>query len=256
LPIIQLPKKPFNNLIEYAKVWISIKRTSYDLVINGDKDSSSGRLLTQISKAPFKIFGEVDDALQSKFSDYDHISKYPVYNLRHYLNKLGVDENKAPMPLLDIKLSDSEIGEGKKILEGIVKNDKKTICIYTNATGDKCYSEDWWETFYGRLLKEYPNYNIVEMLPIENISKINFKAPSFYSKDIREMAGIIKNTSIFIAADNGVMHLASASLTPTLGFFSVTSMEKYGPYGNGSIALNTSDTDIDDWFKELHKILN
>ena len=57
------------------------------------------------------------------------------------------------------------------------------------------------------------------MLPIENISKINFKAPHFYSKDIREMAAIIRNTDIFISADNGVMHLASASLTPVVGFF-------------------------------------
>ena len=93
------------------------------------------------------------------------------------------------------------------------------------------------------------------MLPIENISKINFKAPNFYSKDIREMGAIIKNTSIFIAADNGVMHLASASLTPTVGFFSITNENIYAPYGNGSIALNTNKTAIDDWFKAIKNIL-
>ncbi|MGE5944204.1 MAG: glycosyltransferase family 9 protein, partial [Flavobacteriales bacterium] len=52
--IIQLPKKPFNHLWTYAKGWISIKQKTYDLVINGDKNSSSGRLLTQISKAKLK----------------------------------------------------------------------------------------------------------------------------------------------------------------------------------------------------------
>lgn len=253
--IIQLPKKPFSNLVTYAKGWVSIKNTQYDLVINGDKNSSSGRLLTQISKAKFKIFGHPYEEIKSKYDDYEHISKYPVYNLRHYLKKLGLPENNAPIPLLDIKLKESEIATGKKILDEIIKNEKKTICLYTNATGDKCYSEDWWITFYTRLQNEYPEYNIIEMLPIENISKINFKAPHFYSKDIREMAAIIKNTSIFIAADNGVMHLASASLTPTVGFFSVTSTYLYAPHGNGSIALNTNESSIDDWFKAISKIL-
>ncbi len=61
------------------------------------------------------------------------------------------------------------------------------------------------------------------------------------------MGAIIKNTSVFIAADNGVMHLASASLTPTVGFFSVTNLNIYMPYGNGSVALNTNTTNIEDW---------
>ncbi|SFZ91563.1 ADP-heptose:LPS heptosyltransferase [Flaviramulus basaltis] len=253
--IIQLPKKPFNNLFKYAKDWISIKSTHYDLVINGDKDSSSGRLLTQISKATFKVFGDVHEDIQATFPDYKHISKYPIYNLRRYLVKLGFNENTSPLPLLNIKLNTEEITQGKIILDDIIKNNKKTICIYTNATGDKCYSEDWWETFYSRLKIEYPEYNIIEMLPIENISKINFKAPHFYSKDIREMGAIINNTAIFIAADNGVMHLASASLTPTIGFFSITDTNIYEPYGNGSIALNTNESNIEDWIQSINKIL-
>ena len=253
--IIQLPKKPFNHLIKYALAWVSIRSFTYDLVINGDKDSSSGRLLTQISNATFKVFGDVHDDVQKQYPDYKHISKYPIYNLRRYLEQLGFKKNNSDLPVLNIKLDSDEILNGKKILDTITKNSKKIICIYTNATGDKCYSETWWNTFYTRLLKEYPDYNIIEMLPIENISKINFKAPNFYSKDIREMGAIIKNTCVFIAADNGVMHLASASLTPTVGFFSVTDANIYAPYGNGSIALNTNNTSIDYWIKSIDSIL-
>lgn len=254
--IIQLPKKPFNHLLKYAMGWISIKKTKYDLVINGDKNSSSGRLLTQLSMSTIKVFGDVHEEIQKKYPDYEHISKYPVYNLRHHLEKLGFGECHKAMPVLDIKLDENEISEGGKLLHKIIKNNNKTICIYTNATGEKCYSENWWKTFYERLLKEFPHYNIIEMLPIENISKINFKAPHFYSKDIREMGAIIKNTSVFIAADNGVMHLASATLTPTVGFFSVTDPNVYAPYGNGSVALNTNETTLDDWMASINKILN
>ncbi|MEP1488370.1 MAG: glycosyltransferase family 9 protein [Algibacter sp.] len=253
--IISLPRKPFNQIFTYIKGWISIKKNHYDMVINGDKNSSSGRLLTQISNATYKVFGDVHIDIQEQYPDYLHISKYPIYNLRHYLNKIGFNDIPETLPVLDIHLSDKEIANGKKILDDIVKKDKKTICIYTNATGDKCYSEDWWDTFYARLKEEYQDYNIIEMLPIENISKISFKAPTFYSKDIREMGGIINNTDIFIAADNGVMHLASASQTPTVGFFSVTDLNVYMPYGNKSIAIDTNTTNIDNWMGQIENIL-
>ena len=52
--IIQLPRKPFNELIKYIACWFKLKTHTYDLVINGDKNSSSGRLSTQLVKAPFK----------------------------------------------------------------------------------------------------------------------------------------------------------------------------------------------------------
>ncbi|KJD36101.1 ADP-heptose--LPS heptosyltransferase [Tamlana sedimentorum] len=254
--IIQLPKKPFNHLIKYMTVWVSVKQKKYDLVINGDTNSSSGKLLTNISRAKFKVFGEHYEDIASKFPDYRHISKKPIYNLRRFLENLGYSKNESELPVLNINLDKTEIENGNRILSDIIKNNKKTICIYTNATGDKCYSETWWSTFYDRLLKEYPNYNIIEMLPIENISKINFKAPHFYSKDIREMAAIIKNTSVFIAADNGVMHLASASLTPTVGFFAPTDLTVYGPYGNQNIAINTNESTINEWIKAINSILN
>ncbi len=253
--IIQLPKKAFSHLLDYGWCWVKLKRKKYDLVINGDKNSSSGRLSTQLAKAKYKVFGDVNEEIKSKYEDCKHISKYPVYNLRHYLKQLGFPENNSNVPLLDIKLSPSEIEKGKQLLKGIVDNGKPIICIYTNATGKKCYSEDWWETFYNRLLEEYPEYTIIEMLPIENISKIGFKAPHFYSKDIREMGAIIHNTSIFIAADNGVMHLASASQTPTVGFFSVTNPNVYQPYGNGSFPMDTKITNIEDWISGIDSIL-
>ncbi|WP_136481045.1 glycosyltransferase family 9 protein [Cognatitamlana onchidii] len=255
--IIKLPKKPWSHLFKYISCWFSIRKKAYDFVINGDRTSSSGRLLTQLAKAEFKIFGDVDEARFKGMKDYQHMSIYPVYNLRLYLKNLGVDLENKEVPRLDIKLSEEELKKGKEVLNDVVgDNSKKTICIYTNATGDKCYSETWWNTLYSRLLKEYPNYHIIEMLPIENISKINFKAPNFYSKDLREMGAIIKNTSIFIAADNGVMHLASASLAPTLGFFSVTNLEMYKPYGNKNLALDTNKTSMDDWIGAISNILN
>ncbi|MCS3870473.1 ADP-heptose:LPS heptosyltransferase [Chryseobacterium ginsenosidimutans] len=254
--ITQLPKKPFSNLFQYIKGWTSIRTKRYDLVINASFGSSSGRLSTLFANSKYRLFGDFDENCSSQYSDYGHSAKNSVYNLRDYLSKLGKSENTDKVPSLDLKLDKNEIQKGKEKLLELVKNDKKTICLFTNATGEKCYSESWWTEFYDKLEKAFPEYNIIELLPVENISKLNFKIPSFYSKDIREMGAFIANCVLFIAADNGVMHLASASGTPTVGLFSVTDENAYKPYGNKSFSINTGNVDNEGIIDLLRKTLS
>lgn len=240
--IISLPKEHFKHIFKYLWGWIQLRQKRYDLVINAIGNSSSGKLSTKFSNSKHKYFGDCNnDSVQNlKNKDHIHIAKCPVYALRNYLSKIGIDINKTKIPSLDIKLSDLEIAEGKKLLKELVNNDKKTICLFTYATGDKCYSETWWLELYEALTVKYTNYNIIEILPVENISKINFKAPNFYSKDIRQICSFIANTDVFVGADSGMMHLASASLTPTIGLFSITNTEVYQPYYNKNIGINTN----------------
>lgn len=254
--IIKLPKKHFNDLLPYIKGWVALKKKRYDLVINADKNSSSGRLSTKFAKSDYKLFGDEETDFQLKYPDHKHIAKYPVYSLRSYLSQLGIPNTENPIPALDIKLSPSEIAAAKIELNKLINKDQKTICVFTFATGEKCYSEDWWTAFYDRLKKKYCNYNIVELLPVENVSQIGFKAPSFYSKDIRQIASFIANTDIWIGADSGMMHLASASKTPTVGLFSVTNIEKYEPYSNNSIALDTNSVNTDEMITAIDIILS
>ena len=168
---------------------------------------------------------------------------------------MGSTRLDKPIPYLNLKLDADEIAEGKKILQRLVGNQKKTICLFTYATGDKCYSESWWEDFYGRLKKEYAYFNIIEVLPVQNISKLSFKVPTFYSQDIREIGSLLANAEIFIGADSGMMHLASASQTPTVGLFSVTDHTRYCPYNNHSVAIDTNVTDIDGCLQIIRNII-
>lgn len=254
--IIDLPKKPFKSLLKYLNVWISIKRQKYDVAINVDQNSSSGRLAVQFSNAKYKFFGDSNEESQQVKNDYDHIAKYPVYNFRYYLTKLRFPKSNKIIAPLNLKLSSSEIAGGKKILNDLIHNDKRTICIFTYATGEKCLSEDWWESFYTQLKREYSNYNIIEILPVENVSQIAFKAPTFYSKDIREIGAVIANTDLFIGADSGIMHLASAVQTPTIGLFSVSNIKKYEPYDNCSIGVDVNLYTRKDYLKTINSILN
>ncbi|WP_431244070.1 glycosyltransferase family 9 protein [Flavobacterium sp. P21] len=255
--IIHLPKKPFKELIKYLKVWTLIRKQNYDAVINVDQNSSSGRLAVKFSVMKYKFFGDLPENVQLPYEDYAHIAKYPVYNFRYALSQLGIEDKKEPVALIDLKLSQDEIAKGKAILNGIVDENKKSIAIFTFATGEKCYRVEWWEEFYAALKKEYEaDYNIFEILPVENVSQINFQAPSFYSKDVREIGSVMANSVVFIGADSGIMHLASASKVATVGLFSGANIKKYEPYGNNSVGVDTNTNSISDYIQIINSILN
>lgn len=247
--IIELPQKPFKSPLAYAGGWLRLKLHEYDMAINVDKKSSSGRLSTRWANAKYRFFGD-DETIAEK-----HIAKKPIFHLRNGLQKLGIENIGSKIPRPDIRLSWLEIIRGKKKLRQLIGNDKKTICLFTYATGEKCYSELWWANFYNKLKVRYRDYNIIEILPVQNVSKLNFRIPAFYSKDIREIGAVIANAAVFVGADSGIMHLASAVDTPTVGLFSVTDETKYEPYNRKSLAVNTNKTKLKKCFKILDEIL-
>ncbi len=255
--IIELPKKTFDDFYTYLKVWASLKKKKYDLVINVEKGSSSGRYSTALPTASFKFFGDDWEHLKTKYSDYGHIAKYPVYNFRHFLELMKQKPLSQDVPLLDIRLSNEEKEQGKKVLYEIIPDkNKKTIAFFTYATGAKCYSVEWWTEFYNKFYPEFhQNYNLIEILPAENISQLERKLPTYYSKDIREMASLMNQCDLIVAADSGIMHLSSASQAPTLGLFSVTSTEMYQPYGNKNTFVHTDFENVDDIIEKMRKIL-
>ncbi|MDT0554847.1 glycosyltransferase family 9 protein [Patiriisocius hiemis] len=239
--IILLPKKGLKKPLHYISQILKIKNKKYDISMNVVRGSSSGKLYTQMAKADYKLLNDEDKTALEKIKDFKHIAKMPVYRLRLFCERAGIDSNFSNVPKLDLKLTSDEILIGKQKLKEISKTDAPVICIYTFATGTKLYPKQWWETFYSELLQAFPGYTIIEMLPIENVSQIDFKALWFYSKDLREMAAIIENTSAFISVDGGVMHLAAATNATTIGLFNSPIISKYEPYGGANCAINTSE---------------
>jgi heptosyltransferase-3 len=247
--IINLPRKPFKELLKYMLVWVTVKKHRYDIAINVVKYSSSGRLSCQVATSRFKFFGDDDDMdTQTVGTDYQHIAKQPVYSFRNYVTKLGFAKSNAPVPPLNLKLTEEELAHGKAIVDGLVHDPtKKTICLFTYATGRKCYSTEWWSAFYGKLKTEFPDYNFLEVLPKENVSQINFVEPAFDSGNVRHIGAVIKNTAIFIGADSGIMHLASAAGATTVGLFHYTNTKIYEPYNGNSVAIDTNFGTVEDW---------
>ena len=236
------------------RVWLELLFTKFNLCVNCDNDSSSGRISTILPLSKYKLNHIFDYDLW----DFDkklkqHIAIKPIIDFRIYFN-LNIN---AKIPKLDIHLSQYEIENGLKIISNVKQNNGlKTICIFTNATKNKCYEEDWWESFLNALEPLKNNYEFIELLPVENLSKVNFKYPSIYSTNIREMASIIENVDYFISGDCGVMHLASATKSTTIGLFKFNNIEKYKPYGNNNTAISTSDLTPEEISTEIIKIIN
>jgi heptosyltransferase-3 len=243
------------SLWKYLSGWLAIRMNRYDLVVNAVNHSASGRLATKFANAKYKFFGDLDEDTRPHLPDHEHMAKYPVYSFRRNLHAMGFDISAKRVPFLDLKLSSDELVAGKRTTDALVQNDKKIICLFTYATGDKCYPEFWWIKFYERIKSKYADYNIIEILPVENVSQISFLAPSFYSKDLREIGGLIANTEVFIGADSGMMHLASAANTPTIGLFQRTNKQIYEPYNTGSVAIHTGTGDCDECLRILNGVL-
>jgi len=244
---IALPKKHFKQLLTYLRAWISLRKKRYDLVINVVSTSSSGRLSTKMARSSYKVFGENDEAIAGNYPDFQHIAKRPVYRLRHALSQWGIPERQTPVPCLNIQLGKDELAVGKQKLDALVKDPSaKTISLYTFATGAKCYDQSWWLPFLEALRTNFPAYNFLEILPVENVSSIDFNEPSLYSRDIREMAAVMANTAVLITADCGVMHLASSAQVPIVGLFSVTRPDTYGPYNPPSVSLKTEGLQVEE----------
>ena len=243
IKIIKLPRKPFKNILNYYACWFSIFHHNYDLAINANRVSSSGKLAVKLSKSKYKFFNVFNKEL-SKIKDYTHNAKNPIYNLRYHL-KNQIERENYTMPKLDFKLRDYEIQNGEKLLKSMFRQQKPVISIFTFATGNKCLSKDWWRELYSEIKNFEDNYNILEILPAENVSQIDFVAKTYYSRDIREIASVMSNVKIFIGADSGMMHLAHASKTKTIGLFNVTKPEFYGVYGGDNISIDTNNKDDD-----------
>lgn len=250
--IYSLPKKHFKRINKYLWCWLNLPNKKYDIAINVSYGSSSGKLSTKICRAKYKVFGEKISFTTISKDDYLHMAKKPVYNLRKIIQK----NLEKPVPNLNIWLSEEELKLGKDLLKKYSNNVNKTIAIFTYATGSKCYIQKWWNTFYESLRSNFPDYSIIEILPKENISQIDFKAPHYYSQDLREITAFIANCSIFIGADSGMMHLACASQTTTIGLFKVTNILKYEPYFNKNCSVDTNKFNQKEIIKLVREKLN
>ena len=245
--IMQVPTHAAGHVLQTTRALSAMRRRRYDLVIDPDPQSQSGRLMALLANTHWSLgfAGPQKSGTLTHMVDSagcpQHMAKAPVYLLRR---ALGADILDQPWPRLDLRLDEAELRGGRELLGRLVGVEhlaKPCIGVFANATGAKRFERDWWDRFLDALERFAPACTCIEILPADGASLLGARYPCFYSSDVRKMAAVIAQLALFVGADSGVMHLASAAGAPTIGLFSVTDPDAWGPYGDRNRALVAAD---------------
>lgn len=244
-----LPRRIARHLWQTVSLLRQLRRNPYDLAIDACNGSQSGRLLLRVVKARFKLgFPDLrahPDSHWHRLPWPEHLAHRGVFLLRT-AHAARVDR---PYEMLNLRLSDNERQQAGCALAAVLRvaqqpaAGRPIVGIFANATGAKRYGEAWWKEFIDALLAAQPNLLLVDVVAEHGQTQLSGDLPSYYTRDLRRMASVISNMDGFISADCGVMHLAVASGTPTMGLFSVTSSSKYRPYGRSNAAIDSGGMD-------------
>jgi ADP-heptose:LPS heptosyltransferase len=239
--IFKLPAHGVGHPFQFLGTLKRMRKIRYDLAIDADPLSQTGRLLMLLSNSTYtlgfsspKKHGEITHAVPLP-SKLESKGRRPVYLLRSAMG----NDTAAEYPVPDIRLSADERAHGREALtrslaaSGIESPGRGIIGIFANATGPKLLGEAWWTRFLQVLQAQHPDYSIVEIVPASGKSMLSSKYPAYFSSDLRKLASVLSGLAVYISADCGIMHLACASDVPTMGIFTATSGGEWGPYGRG-----------------------
>lgn len=248
-----LPRRIVRHPLAAFACLRELRATRYDLAIDPCVASNTGHFLLGACKARYKVgftSSLAFDALREHDAGLpDHLGKRGVHALRTALG----DAKRASWPALDVRLTPNELQQGRHALERILghatdAHDRRPVLgVFANATGNKRLPEAWWGALATHLQAARPDVRIVEVLAEHGRSQLPGATASFYTRDLRKLAAVLANLHGFVSADCGVMHLAAAVDTPTLGLFVRGNRIKYAPYGdrnNGlDVAMDNADGD-------------
>lgn len=245
--VFVLPRKIARHLWHSARVLQALRRCRYDLAIDACNGSRSGRIALTLAQARYKL-GFPDPALNSASAWHalawpEHLAHRGVFLLR----QACAGAAPTDYPPLNLDLTPDEKRAAARVMARLCGDSRKqfdaTVAIFPNATGAKCYGEDWWCSFVDIFRQLCPQVRLVDLLAAHGRSQLGSRLTPFYSQNLRRLAAMTACMDGVISADCGVMHLAAASGAPTLGLFSVTDPAKYAPYGGGNAALDTRAMD-------------
>lgn len=239
-----LPRRGLRHPLQLAAVLRRLKRQEYDLAIDTDPRSRTGRALLLRSRARWKL-GFSGDGKSGALSHAvppapmpRHHGHYPVELLRAVAAR-----RRQGYPPLDLRLSRSEREQGAQILARLFAetsggDGRGVVGVFANATGGKLLSKSWWQHFMPLVEAHFRGFRFVEIVPASAVSMLDSRYPSYYSSDVRRLAGVLSQLSLLICLDGGIMHLARAAGTRTAAVFAGTEIAEWGPYGERAYAID------------------
>jgi heptosyltransferase III len=245
--IIAFPHKGLGLLWRYVAAVSQMRATRYDIVIDPIPESTGGRIVLSLSRAKYRIgyanasqWAPLTHAIP-EFPERMHQSAVPVYL---FCNVLGVPfEPKSVRLSLSLQPSEVEAGRAAiaKALQRKNVQARHTFGFFAHGSGSKPLERAWWVAFWKAFLELEPEAAPVEFLPSPTTAPTDDRYTALHLKSVRDLTAAIAATRMFISADTGPMHLASATPTPTVGLFQTSDPTLYQPLKTNDLVLGARD---------------
>ncbi|TAL83448.1 MAG: lipopolysaccharide heptosyltransferase family protein [Rhodanobacter sp.] len=248
--VFQLPSHGVGHPRQWLLGLRGMRASRYDLAIDPDPQSQSGRLLLLLARATFtlgfsgpKKSGSVTHAIAVP-ETIRNKGQLPVFLLRRALYQANASR---AFPSPDIRLDAGELSSGRQAMDRVLQasgpltGQRLTVGVFANATGPKQRGREWWLPLLDHLQHTLADCQLVEIVPMFGRSLLDSRYPTYYSSDLRKLGGVLASLDAYISLDCGIMHLACASRVPTLGIFTTPLADEWGPYGAGNHVVKAID---------------
>ena len=245
--VIDIPRSLLLHPIELYRFIKEDRQTRYDLAINIVSGSISSQIVAILCNAKYKAstISEQNITPLTHTVEFKGIYKHSGLETLEFLKLFGLAMPKDNL-FLDIKLADTEIQTAQNELKDLLQTHNlaqksKTIALFRNARFDKKIADEWWQEWNEALLLHDNSIVVIDILSPDILSRLNNKCLEYSNKDLRALSAFFKACSIYVSADTGPLHLASASGANVFALFNKTDVAIYGTLGADNFTLDINE---------------
>ncbi len=236
--VMMLPHKGWWRLHRSMATLRLIRSEHYDLAIDPSPDSLGGRLALTFCRARFRLgFGG-----RNQWAALTHSVAVQMDTVHEALRPLALLARlPAPCSLPDgrqlrLGLDDRELEAGRERLEALLarcaawrRPEQPMVGFFAHARGRKDLGAVWWREFWSHWRLLEPDTIPIEVLPTAGSVPVLPDGCAIHLSSPRQLAATMAATHLFISADTGPLHLASATDVPVVALFGPTRPERFGP---------------------------
>ena len=232
--VFAAPRALLKQPLKLRRFYQQVNANDYDLVINPEANSGIGHLLTRLIHARFKLgffhpdyWCSCDLTVLDQFAD-QHAALKPL----ELLPLLSIEPSQYQRTL-SLNLTEQERERGLSVMKSQLKSEQTRvkIALFRDARGDKKLPQQWWMELVNQLAEQSKDIDIID-IQAPNLPQLGIQqGHAMGFSNLRDLACFISAMDVFVSADTGPMHLASASGCRLISLFNVTSAQKYGPLG-------------------------
>jgi len=243
--VFDFPREILKNPLKAYRYSRQLRSPHYDLVVNPNSGSASDRGATWLARGSYKLGFET----ATNWSPLTHAVEAPDGETHEALKALKLmhafGNHASDFPQrMDIALSVQERFDANVELtqrlhaQGFTLEDEGIIIgIFRDARFEKKIDTPWWNRWYHAMRELQPNAVFIDILSPEVTQPLCEEVCTLSEPNLRKLGGLLSQMDLFVCGDTGPMHLATASMVPTVALFKSSAPILYGTLGDHNLSL-------------------